>query len=577
MAELEDAAGLGPAGPSRPLEVRVLSPALGAAQASLDLRAVEPFDLDHLRAGALSGDDSHALPRDTERLGEELDERGVRPAALGRRGHAHLPALAVRADDLAAARSRGTTIVNRAIEGLLTQWLAVKTTLEELPESRVRLEVEVPEADVRHAFEHAASDLAGSVRVPGFRKGKAPVRVIMARLGREAIWQEALRSHLDGWFWNAAETSGIQPVANPELEFEDIPTDGGPFVFTATVAVVPKPEVGDWTTLDVPAAEPDVPVEVVDHELDRVRETVAELVPVEDRPVRAGDAVVIDLTGEGAPAQLDYVTEVGEGRLVDEIDEALVGMSLGERKAIELRAGDETQAIEVEVKEIKEKALPALDDELARAASEFDTLAELRADIGSRLREQLAAETEARFREDAADALVAASQVEPVEPLVERRTAELWVGIARSLERRGISVEMYLSMTGQSQEEVVARLRVEAERSLARELVLDAVADKLGLEVSDEEVDELVREQADESGEDPAEVLARLRDSDGGRVYAKLKSDLRLKKALDEVVAGVKRIPVDLARAREKLWTPEKEKGGPGMKIWTPGSEEAKR
>jgi trigger factor len=467
--------------------------------------------------------------------------------------------------------------VNRAIEGLLTQWLVVKTTLEELPESRVRLEVEVPEADVRHAFEHAASDLAGSVRVPGFRKGKAPVRVIMARLGREAIWQEALRSHLDGWFWNAAETSGIQPVANPELEFEDIPTDGGPFVFTATVAVVPKPEVGDWTTLDVPAAEPDVPVEVVDHELDRVRETVAELVPVEDRPVRAGDAVVIDLTGEGVPTQLDYVTEVGEGRLVDEIDEALVGMSLGERKAVELRAGDETQAIEVEVKEIKEKALPALDDELARAASEFDTLAELRDDIGSRLREQLAAETEARFREDAADALVAASQVEPVEPLVERRTAELWVGIARSLERRGISVEMYLSMTGQSQEEVVARLRAEAERSLARELVLDAVADKLGLEVSDEEVDELVREQADESGEDPAEVLGRLRDSDGGRVYAKLKGDLRLKKALDEVVAGVNRIPVDLARAREKLWTPEKEKGGPGMKIWTPGSEEAKR
>jgi trigger factor len=463
------------------------------------------------------------------------------------------------------------------MEGLLTQWLAVKTKVEELPESRVRLEVEVPEADVRHAFEHAASDLADSVRVPGFRKGKAPLKVVMARVGREAIWQEALRSHLDGWFWNAAETSGIQPVASPELEFEDLPGDDGPFTFTATVAVVSKPEIGDWTTLEVPAAEPEVPAEVVDHELERIRETVAELVPVDDRPVRAGDTVVIDLTGEAVPAQLDYVTEVGEGRLVDELDAALVGMSIGETKAVELRAGEETQTIEIEVKEIKEKLLPALDDELARAASEFETLVELRDDIAARLREQLAAETEARFREDAADALVAVSQVEPVEPLVERRTAELWVGIARSLERRGIPVETYLTMTGQTQQEVVARLRGEAERSLARELVLDAVADKLELDVSDEEVDELVREQAEESGEDPAEVLARLRDSDRGRLYTQLKGDLRLKKALDEVVGGVKRIPVDLARARDKLWTPEKEKGGTGMKIWTPGSEEAKR
>lgn len=464
--------------------------------------------------------------------------------------------------------------MTRATEGLLTQWLAVKTKLEELPESRVRLEVEVPEADVRHAFEHAASDLAGSVRVPGFRSGKAPLQVIMARVGRETIWQEALRSHLDGWFWNAAESSGIQPVASPELKFEDLPDDGGPFRFTATVAVLPKPELGEWTALEVPAPEAEVPAELVDAELEHLREAVAEVVPVEGRPVQAGDTVVLDLTGEGVPAQLDYVTEVGEGRLVDEIDEALVGMSAGETKTVELRSGEETQAIEVKVNEIKEKVLPELDDELARAASEFDTLAELRSDLESRLGEQLSAELEARFREAAADALVAASKVETVEPLLERRTAELWVGIARSLERRGISVDAYLTMSGQTQEEVVARLRAEAERSLARELVLEAVADKLDLDVADEEVEELVREQATETGDDPVEITRRLRETGG---YTKLKADLRLKKALDEVVAGVKRIPVELARAREKLWTPEKEKGGSGMKIWTPGSEEANR
>ena len=155
----------------------------------------------------------------------------------------------------------------------------VKTKVEELPESRVRLDVEVPEEDVAHAFEHAATDMAESLRLPGFRKGKAPVPVVVARVGREAVWQEALRGHLDSWFWSAAETSGIRPVASPEVEFDGLPDDGGTFRFSATVAVLPKPEVADWTTLEVPFAEAEVPAEAVDAELDRLRDTVAELAP----------------------------------------------------------------------------------------------------------------------------------------------------------------------------------------------------------------------------------------------------------------------------------------------------------
>jgi trigger factor len=447
----------------------------------------------------------------------------------------------------------------------------VKTKVEELPESRVRLEVEVPEADVRHALEHAASDLADSVRVPGFRQGKAPPQIVAARVGREAIWQEALRSHLDGWFWSAAETSGIRPVSSPEVEVQDLPAEGDAFRFTATVSVLPKPEVADWTSLEVPAAEAEVPGELVDLELERLRHSVAELAPVDGRPVRSGDTVVLDIEGESVPAQLDYVAAVGEGRLVEEIDEALVAMTAGETKTVGIPVDeDRTGSVEVTVKEIKEKVLPPLDDELARAATEFETLAELRADIESRLRDQLAGELELQFREAAVDALVEASNVETVQPLVERRMAELWLSLVRSLERRGISAETYLTMTGQSGDELVSRLRAEAERSLARELVLDAVASKLEIEVTDEEIDELIREQADD---EPEEAKRLLQESGG---YEKLRADLRLKKALDEVVDGVKRIPVELARAREKLWTPEKEKGSKGMNIWTPGSEEAR-
>ncbi|MGH3022978.1 MAG: trigger factor [Gaiellaceae bacterium] len=449
----------------------------------------------------------------------------------------------------------------------------MRTKVEELPESRVRLEIEVPEEDVKHALEHAASDLAGALKIPGFRKGKAPIQVVTARIGREALWEEAVRSHVDGWFWTAAADSGVRPVANPEVEVGNgPPDDGGSFSFTATVAVVPIPEVGDWRELEVPAAEAEVPAELLEGELERVRETVAELAPVDHRPVQPGDAVVIDLDGEElGTTQRDYVVEVGSGRLVDEIEAALVGMSAGESKQVDFELTEERSAsVRVAVKEIREKVLPPLDDELARAASEFETLAELRDSIEGELREQLEAELDAQLRGDAVDALVASSSFEGLDPMVDRRTSELASGFVRSIESRGLSLEVYMSMTGQTQEQLVERLRAEAEQSLKRELVLEAVASDLGLEVADEEIEALVREQAEAAGEEPDQVLAAVRE---GRGFEQLRGDLRMRKALDEVVAGVKRIPVELARAREKLWTPEKEKGPTEKTLWTPGSE----
>lgn len=451
----------------------------------------------------------------------------------------------------------------------------MKTQIEELPESKVRLAVEVPEADVQHAYEHAASDLAGSIRVPGFRKGHVPSKVVMARVGRAAVWEEAVRSHIDTWFWNAATDSGIRPISTPEVEYDGLPGDNDTFHFTATVAVLPEPELGDWTTLEVPGAEAEVPEELVAEELEALRTSVAELVPVTDRPVIEGDTVVLDLLGDETGTQRDYVAEVGDGRLIEPIEAALPGMKPGETKTVQLQVDEErTTDVEVAVKEVKEKALPALDDELARAASEFETLAELRDDLEARLREQLEEELDARFRENAVDALVDVSDVGPIEPLVERRSAELLTGLVRSLERRGISFQTYLAMTGQPQDAVVDRLREQAAQAVKRELVLDAVAKRLGTEVSDEEVEELISAQAAEVGEDPERIGTVMRETGG---FEQLRADLRLKKALDEVVSQVRRIPVELAQAREKLWTPEKEKAGAGMKIWTPGSEEAER
>jgi trigger factor len=451
----------------------------------------------------------------------------------------------------------------------------VRTKVEELPESKVRLEVEVPEDAVSHAIEHAAADLASSMRIPGFRAGKkVPLPVIAARVGKETLSTEAVRSHIDGWFWDAAQIAGVRPVAGPEVEWDALPEQGGTFTFRATVPVAPKPKLADWNALEVAAAEPEVPAELVDAELERLREAAAELVPVSGRPVQATDVVVLDLVateqGKEPAAHRDYMAELGTGRLADELEEAIPGMAEGESKTVPLALPESEGTVEVTVKEIKEKVLPALDDELARTVSEFETFAELRADIESRLREQLESELEARFRQDALDALVDASTIEGAEPLVERRTAALLNGLVRSLERQNVTVETYLSATGQTAEALQASARAEADRAVKRELVLEAVAADLGVEVADEEVEELIRTEAAEAGEDPDATVGTMRERGG---FEQLRGDLRLRKALDEVVAGVKRIPVELAKAREKLWTPEKEKGGSGMKIWTPGSE----
>ncbi len=447
------------------------------------------------------------------------------------------------------------------------------TQVEELPDNRVRLRVDVPQADLRHAVEHATSDLARSVKVPGFRKGKVPLRVLEARIGRERIFSEAVESHIGGWFMNAAATTRIRPVAAPEYDYDVPGSEDDDFSFVATVSVQPKPEPADWTQLEVPYAEPEVPEEVVDEEIEALRSSVAELTPVEDRPARSGDVVVIDVIADSGEGQRDLVVELGAGALMEELERTLTGTSPGETKEVELPQPDgSTAKASLTLKEVKEKALPPLDDELARAASEFDTLDELRADIEQRIRTVLEEQAETDFRAAAADLLVRETGVQAAGPLVDARTRELLNGFARSLERRGISPEAYLQLSGQSGEELVDQLRAEAELSVARELVLEAVADKLELEVPDSEIEELIREQAEVHGDDPDEAVAQVQATSGAQEA--LRADLRLRKALDRVAAEAKRVPVELARARESIWTPEKDSPQTETKLWTPGSKE---
>jgi trigger factor len=440
--------------------------------------------------------------------------------------------------------------------------------VQELPDNKVRLTVDVPRADVHHAVEHAASDLAETVKIPGFRKGKVPMPVLLSRIGKERLYSEAIESHISGWYGNAVAQARIRPADQPELDYELPASDSEDWKFTATVSVLPKPEVPDWTKLQVPYAEPEVPEDIVEHELNVLRSTIAELSPVEDRPAQVGDTVIVDLlSGEGG--QHDYVVELGAGRLVPELEEQLVGMSVGETKEAGVERPGEEDPVQMTavMKEIKEKVLPPLDDELARAASEFDTLEELRSEIEERLRAQIEAELDEAFRRATVDQLVEAAGVRVSGPLVDVRTRTLLRELDTVMRRQGASLETYLQLSGDSAENLIVRLREQAATSVAGELVLEAVADKLGIEVSDEEVDEAFRERFEE----PEKVIEQAK---AAGAYETERETMRLARALDRVTTEVERIPPEQAAAREAIWTPDKEKPTDKPKLWTPGSKE---
>jgi trigger factor len=447
----------------------------------------------------------------------------------------------------------------------------VATAVEELGDNRVRVTVDVTPHDLKHAVEHATNDLADSVKIPGFRRGKVPRQVLVSRLGQERIYAEAVDSHIGGWYSTALATTRLRPITRPDYDYELPTSDDTDWTFSATVQVQPTPDIVDWTTLEVPRAELAIPEELVERELAALQESVAELAPV-DRPAQPGDAVVVDLATSSGEMQSDTVVELGAGQLVEEIEHALVGASAGEAKhvAYELADGGSTE-VDVTVKSVSEKVLPAVDDDLARAASEFDTLAELREDIEGRIRVALEEEIDAAYRAAAVDKLVAESGVVAAGPLVEARARELLNGFVRSLARRGITPEAYFVATGQSPEHLTGQLRAEAAQSVARELALEAVAERAGIEISDEDVKALIREQAAAADEDADDVIADIW-SHGHQ--ESLREDLRLKAALDRLAAETKPIAVELAEARDKLWTPEKEKPATEAKLWTPGSKE---
>src|SRR4051812_17389401 len=431
------------------------------------------------------------------------------------------------------------------------------TTVTELPESRVRVQAEVPPEEVERRVQQAARRLGRGLRVPGFRAGKAPPPVIVQRMGRDAVLDEAVRDSIGAWYTAAIDAARIAPVGEPELDLGDLPRQGEPLKFSIEIGVRPKAELGDYKGVEVGKREPEVDDEAIGGEIDRLRERSARLDTVE-RAAGKGDFVVMDykgmLDGEafaGGEGR-DQMVELGSGRLVPGFEDQLEGATAGEERTVTITFPDDYGADElagheaqfaVSVKEVKAKELPAVDDDLAAEAG-FDTLDELREDIRTRLSEAEAARIDAEFREAALDSAVKNAKVDIPDALVEARAREQWDQMLHSLAHQGISREAYMRIAGREESEIVDQAKPDAEQALRREAVLAAIIEAESIEPSDDEVLEAVEEAAGD-GQDrvsPKKLMERLKSS--GRID-QLKQDLAQRKALDLIADSAKPITIE--------------------------------
>jgi trigger factor len=463
----------------------------------------------------------------------------------------------------------------------------LSTTVTELPESRVRVQAEVSPDEVERRLQQAARKLGSQLRIPGFRKGKVPPPVVIRRLGREAVLDEALRSALGSWYVDAIDTSGIVPVGEPDLDVGELPGPGEPLSFSIEIGVRPTATLGEYKGLEVGRREPEVADEAIDEQLSALRDRLATLDTV-DRPAESGDHIVADYVGkldgepfEGGTAR-DQLIELGAGRLIPGFEEQLLGIAAGEERTITVtfpedypnELGGREATFDVTAHEVKAKNLPELDDDFASEASEFDTLAELREDIAAKLREAEERTIEREFEEAVLQAATDRATVEVPEPLVHARAHEMIEQTLTALGRQGISKEAYLQISGKDEHELATDAEPEAAQALRREAVLAAIIDAEGIDPSDEDLIEALRPAAERDGSDPAEVVATLRADNR---LDQLKDDVAARQALERLVAAATPITVAEAEAKDALWTPDKESAESGSgsapgALWTPGN-----
>ena len=418
----------------------------------------------------------------------------------------------------------------------------MRATTEIVEDNKVKLSVVVDEAEIDSALDSAVRSIGSSARIPGFRPGKVPRRVLEARMGgATALRAEALREALPDFYAKAVVDTEVDPIAPPEIDITE-GEESGPVHFAAIVEVRPKVNVAGYDGLTTTIPSPFVNDADVAGQIDRLRENDGELIDV-TRPILNGDLVTLDLKGndeegnEVAQAD-DYLYEVGSGVVIPELDEALLGLKAGADLEVSgTPAGGTLIAFSIVVTAVKEKKLPEVSDAWAEENSEFSTVAELEADLRERIGRMKVVQAQMSLRESTLGALAElVNEDEVPDVLIDAEVNERLHDLGHRLESQNMSIEQFLSATGQSGDQLVLSLRTDATKAVKVDLALRAVASAENLDVSPEELEEEIVRMAEQVGSTPDALRAQL--DQAGRTGA-LKAEKAKSKAASWLVEHV--------------------------------------
>jgi trigger factor len=420
----------------------------------------------------------------------------------------------------------------------------VKSTVEPLEGNKVKLSVEVDGQEFDKAIDTAFRKIAREVRIPGFRPGKAPRKVLERRLGPEVGRQQALQDSLPEYYVRAIGENDVDPIDAPEIEIT-AGQEEGDVLFDAVVEVRPEVQVPGYGSLRVELERPEADDEEVDRQVDRMRSVQATLADI-DRPAQDDDVVTIDITGtldgevqDGLTTE-DYSYTVGSGAVTPEVDEQLRGAKVGDILEFDATHPDEEETRQLRfrllVKQAREQVLPEADDEWASENSDFDTIAELRDSIRERSLLLRKAQAQANLREKTGEALAKLVEEEIPQVLIDGEVQNRLQDFALRLQAQGLTPDQYFAMTGTSPEDFTNGLRSTAEDAVKVDLALRAVADQEAIECTDDELDAEIEETARRVNEKPARVRAEFER--GGQLAA-VRSDIRKRKALDWLLERV--------------------------------------
>ena len=422
--------------------------------------------------------------------------------------------------------------------------------VEKLEKNMAKLTIEVSAEALEKAIEEAYQKNKNKISVPGFRKGKVPRQMIERMYGKEIFYEDAANALIPGAYEDALEECEEDIVSSPAIDVVQIEA-GKPFIFTAEVALKPEVKLGKYKGVKVDKVDVIVTDEEVDAEINRERENNARNIEVTDRAVKDGDMTVIDFEGfvddvafDGGKGE-NYPLTIGSGAFIPGFEEQLVGAEIGKEVEVNVTFPEDYHAEDLKgkaavfkctVKEIKEKELPELDDEFASEVSEFDTLAEYKADVKGKLEEKKAKEAKEAKEAAVIEAIVKDSDMEIPEPMLETQQRQMVDEFAQRIQMQGLSMEQYFQFTGATYEQMIQQVKPQAEKRIQSRLVLEAIVKAENIEATDADYEEELKVMAEAYQMEVDKVKELLPE----KSVEQIKKDIAVRKAADFVVENAK-------------------------------------